>query len=237
MFDGNFVELSIRIKEKLGKNFAYIIGAGSYGVGEDVSINSDIDFVLVVRNIGYKEKRKINDCFNELKDNYGLKIGGVVISKDFLSTGNFNLLMVDGKIIQSIIEANLGYQKVFGCEDPNYYLPKFSEAQIKEFSLREAGTIYNMCMRIMTRENLNMAILERVLHYAIIITKLIIQFQYKTCVTNQDLLNEIKKRMDSNVVARFNSIVCLKNNQTKDKRINKHAQPNLNPTTLPKRFP
>src|SRR3989339_857189 len=111
MFDGNFVELSIRIKEKLGKNFAYIIGAGSYGVGEDVSINSDIDFVLVVRNIGYKEKRKINDCFNELKDNYGLKIGGVVISKDFLSTGNFNLLMVDGKIIQSIIEANLGYQK------------------------------------------------------------------------------------------------------------------------------
>lgn len=217
MFDGNFAELSARIKERLGKNFAYTIGAGSYGVGKDISIESDIDFVLVVHNINYDEKRKINSCFNELTNNYVLKIGGVVISKNFLNAGNTNLFTIDGKIIQSIIEANLGYQKVFGYGDRNNLLPKFSESQIKEFSIKEAGNIYNMYMRIMTRENLNAAVLERVLHLAIIITKLTIQFHHKTCVTSQDILNEIKNRMPNSVVARFNNIVHLKNTQAEYK--------------------
>ncbi|HBW74305.1 MAG TPA: hypothetical protein DEF59_03530 [Candidatus Magasanikbacteria bacterium] len=220
MFDGNFAELSARIKERLAENFAYIIGAGSYGIGKDISINSDIDFVLVVHNINYDEKRKINSCFNELKDNYALKIGGVVISKNLLNAENPNLLTIDGKIIQSIIEANLGYQKIFGCDDRDNLLPKFSESQIREFSFREAGNIYYMYTRIMTRENLSADVLERILHLAIIITKLTVQAHYKTCVTGQNILDEIKNRMPNDVATRFNDIVRLKNNQDKYKMTN-----------------
>ncbi len=217
MFDGNFAELSARIKERLGKNFAFILGAGSYGVGKDISVDSDIDFVLVVHSTNYAEKRKINSCFNELRNSYVLKIGGVIISKDILDTGNLDLLTADGKIIQSIIEANLGYQKVFGYDDYGNFLPKFSEVQIREFSFREARNIYNTYMRIMTRDDLNADVLERVLHLAIIITKLTVQALYKTCVTSQDILDEIKNRMPNDVAARFSDIVHLKNNRAEYK--------------------
>ncbi len=169
--------------------------------------------MLVVYNINYGEKHKINSCFNELINNYALKISGVVISKNFLNAENPNLLTIDGKIIQSIIEVNLGYQQIFGCDDHNNLLPKFSESQIKEFSLKEVGNLYNIYMRIMTRENLNADVLERVLHLAIIITKLTVQALYKTCVTGQDILDEIKNRMPNDVVTRFSDIVRLKNNR------------------------
>jgi len=212
MFGGNFEELAAFFKEKLGDNFAYLIGAGSYGIGKGVTAFSDIDFVLVVNNINYFEKCNIYSCFNKIKDKYSLKIGGVVVSKSFLEERNPNLLTLDGKIIQSIIEVNLGYQKIFGCDNQKNRLPIFSESQIREFSLKESRNIYNMYMRIVTREEISIEVLEKILHLAIIITKLSIQASFRTCVTNQEILKETKKRMSKQVATRFSDIIFAKNN-------------------------
>jgi len=223
-----FSNIADQLSHILKNEFVFLISSGSFSNAEEIKGWSDIDFVMVVKNVNLKTKLKINKALHELEDFYKLKIGSVIIDQDELMDSE-RILNLDGKAVQSIIELGVGLQQVFPANKMSCKpMPKFKNEEIKKFSIRDMGKISSLHRRLITRSNLNnqhslKEVVIKSIKYSAIATKLAVQAKFlKTINSDTKIAEFLKKNFPSHLSSSFGHIVAIKKTwPIKNDRLNK----------------
>ena len=216
MNDKIFSNIANQLFRALKSDFVFLISLGSFSSSEEIKNWSDIDFVAVVKSVNLKTKLKINKTLHKLEDSYKLKIGSVIISEDeFISSRR--ILNLDGKAAQAIVELGVGLQQIFFASKTSHKpVPKFTNEEIKNFSIKDMGKILSLHRRLITRSNLDSQqslkeVVAKDIHYCAIVTKLAAQANFSKIINSDiELIEFIKRNFPLRLGESFERIVTIK---------------------------
>lgn len=189
-------------KSKLGDNLLAIIDSGSISSGGYKPNWSDIDLLLVVKNLNLETKLKIADVAEELKNILNTEIGLNVISQEEYSSPKFPVTRLEGKTLQTLVELSLNPKRVIYTNNKlrKAYLP--TRKQIKAYSLSNVALFVFLNRKAVTAASISdesrfKKVTEKQVRYAFIMMKLALQyFEGKIYETKTDMLKVAKLCFD-----------------------------------------
>lgn len=216
-------------KKTLNDNLLGIVLTGSLPNNYFKSWWSDVDILIIVKKINLSIKKKIAQAKNYLEKKWGRHVGINVIDKLNATNPIFPNLSLDGKTLQTLLEAKKYPQNIiFISKNIKLYCP--SKKEIKKYSLSNVGMLLLKSRRTLTEKklvNINdfKNATSKEMRTANIITKLAIQyFSGHTCKNNKEVL--IKSRQ---VFKNFDFRVLEENYEAIDnwKKLNKFELKNI----------
>ncbi|MGC9048920.1 MAG: nucleotidyltransferase domain-containing protein [Patescibacteria group bacterium] len=213
-----FGDIARNIFKNVKENFICLITSGSIQLGQALPGWSDLDFIVVVKNLNFATKIKLNKLFKDIERYYRIKVGGVAVSIDELIKPEILIQRLEGKVLQSLLELQRGRQKLYFLKR-NFKCPFcliLNKKQIKAFTLNEIGRIFALYRRLILRSDLQskdglVRLLKQSISYSIIITKLAIQyFSGITCCSDKLILEQAIKMFPKKLVKQFKKILIFK---------------------------
>ncbi len=213
-----------KLQKALRRNLVYIISSGSVGSGILIPDWSDIDFIVVTRNMTLNNKLIIARTLQEIQRKYKVKLGGLAIPIKELESPEAPLVSLDGKVLQTILELSKGKQVVaFGKKPLTCFRP--DKTQVRKWSLNSIGQILWLHRRNILRNDFYKKRvlrdqIKQSLHYALNITKLAIQLlKGRTCYSDEQLLGYAGKVFPTYLIKDLKKIISYKNNWPNSIRI------------------
>ena len=187
-------EIEVNFKNKLGKNLIAIVDSGSVSSGGYIPNWSDIDLLLVAKELNLDIKLKVADVKENIKAKLDVEVGLNVISEEDFVAPSRPEIRLAGKTLQALVELSLDPKRLlyFNEKLKQPYLP--NKKVIKNFSLSNIAMVTLLNRREVTSvsvkdiDNLK-KLVEKQIRYALIILKLALQyFQGKVYETKADTL-------------------------------------------------
>lgn len=183
-----------RLKKALGDNLVAVVDSGSISSGGYRPGWSDIDLLVVVKNLSLDTKLKMAEELHKLHDKLKIDIGLNVITENELISPNFPDIRLAGKTLQAMVELSRQPERlIYSAKKVKAFVP--NKQQIKSFSLSNIGYFVLLNRRELTSLSVTdstkfKAIVGKQIRYALIIIKLALQY-YKNVVydTKQDTLS------------------------------------------------
>lgn len=206
--------LTKNIQSGLGQNFVCIITSGSFLKTDKLDGWSDLDFVVVLRSANMRAKQFLGSLYKEIEVNFKISLGGVIVEESELQ-GDFKLL--DGKVVQTIIEFNAGDRVTLPDKIKLNGLRCLNSKEIKDFSLIDSGKIFAIYRRLISRadygsKNEIEKVFKKSIHLSIIMTKLAIQYLNNTTVLgDKDMLIVLNRDFPDSISSKFYLIIEFKN--------------------------
>ena len=189
-------------RSKLGDNLLAIIDSGSISSGGYKPNWSDIDLLLVVKNLNLEAKLKIAGVAEDLKNILKAEIGLNTISQEEYSSPKFPETRLEGKTLQALVELSLNSKRVIYTNNKlrKAYVP--TREEIKAYSLSNIALFVFLNRKAMTAvstsdESKFKKVTEKQVRYAFIMMKLALQyFEGKIYETKTDMLAAAKLCFD-----------------------------------------
>lgn len=179
------------LKASLNAELVAVVSSGSSS-GNYIEGWSDLDYLVVVKQVTYSILTKIKECFQQLKQVHKTKFGLNVIShREFLSPP-FPTFYLEGKTLQTLLELNIDKTKLLYPEKiktvGKNYIPTLEE--VRQYSLLNIGILKNLNRRnIVNIQDINIEEVReatsKIIHISFIIAKLAIQFFVEKMPTNK----------------------------------------------------
>ena len=169
-----------RLKKALGNNLVVVVDSGSISSGGYRPGWNDIDLLIVVKNLSLDAKLKIAEELHKLHDKLEIDIGLNVITENEFISPNFPDIRLAGKTLQAMVELSRQPERlIYSSKKVKAFVP--NKQQIKSFSLSNISYFVLLNRRELTSVSVTdstkfKAIVGKQIKYALIITKLALQY-------------------------------------------------------------
>lgn len=142
-----------KAKEIFGPDLQAIILAGSNLSDLRISGWSDVDIVLVIRELNLNAQRKSSNLQKALEEFYKTSVGVDLLSIKEATNPDYPLLLLHSKMIQVLYEVNLYPNKIlFSKKSLDFYKP--TKAEVKALSVKDISFFYTEIRKIANRSYL-----------------------------------------------------------------------------------
>lgn len=167
------------IKDKLGKNLFAIISTGSTSFGVYRNGWSDVDLLIVVKDLDFKIKNIIAGLKNKLSKKYRVDFGINVILERELKNPLLPEITLDGKTLQALLYLKRFPERLLYGKKRDYYSP--SKEEIIKYSLSNIAMFLLRNRKMFTEKQVKTLqeikkLTRKMIRAAFITTKLSIQY-------------------------------------------------------------
>lgn len=183
-------------KRKLKDNLCAVISIGSYTTGYYLEKWSDIDLLIVLNKISFRDKELISEIKIALEERYERRFGINILTKEEAISPIKPVFSLDGKTLQGLLELASTPERLLYCDSKNikFYVPdnetvrSYSLSNIAMFLLRNRKTLTSSNFE---DENKLRFTVEKEIRAAFIITKLAVQLKSNyTCASYSEVIDQ-----------------------------------------------
>ncbi len=182
--------------KELGKNLAGIVLCGS-AANHSLDRDSDIDYVVIVKNLDKNSYKVLADLRLALEKQLGLQCSNTVVEYHSIRDLKNNYMYLDGKAVQACIDSNAQNTLL----NKSYAIPKLDSSTVRKFSALDFHKLKALTIKQLVRMSNPASYSERrkVIKLAYILCK--VYAQASTTTQEKEYMDSIR-----------DSLMSIKNN-------------------------